>query len=166
MAKSEFLAKMSHNLRTPLNAIIGSADLIGGASFQKREGWHLEYSGYISKAVNSLLYLVNALLDLFQIEAGKLDLVEIEADLVELLESCIVDVVGTRSNELMKLVSSLEAQRVIVKVDPVRSRQIFNSLLSNAMKFTPETRRRRSRTQYRLSPGRLARRLIVRRKPS
>ncbi|MEC8700263.1 MAG: hypothetical protein VXY20_13075, partial [Pseudomonadota bacterium] len=66
-------------------------------------------------------------------------MVEIEADLVELLESCIVDVVGTRLNELTKLVSSLEAQRVIVKVDPVRGRQIFNSLLSNAMKFTPET---------------------------
>ncbi|MEC8174092.1 MAG: HAMP domain-containing sensor histidine kinase [Pseudomonadota bacterium] len=130
---------MSHDLRTPLNTIIGSADLIGGASFQKREGWHPEYSGYISDAVNSLLYLVNALLDLSQIEAGKLDLAEIEADLVELLESCIVDVVGMRSHELMKLVSSLEAQRVIVEVDPVRSRQIFDDLPSNAMKFTPET---------------------------
>ena len=76
MAKSEFLAKMSHELCTPLNAIIGFADLIGGASFQKREGWHPEYSGYISDAVNSLLYLVNNLLDLSRIEVGKLDLVE------------------------------------------------------------------------------------------
>ena len=139
MAKSEFLAKMSHELRTPLNAIIGFADLIGGASPQKREGRHLEYAGYISDAGNSLLYLVNDLLDLSRIEAGKLDLVETEADLVELLESCIVDVVGTRSHESMKLVSSLEAQTVVVKVDPVRIRQIFNNLLSNAIKFTPET---------------------------
>ena len=64
---------------------------------------------------------------------------EIEADLVELLESCIVDVVGTPSHELMKLVSSLEAQRVIVKVDPVRSRHILDNMLSNAMKFKLET---------------------------
>ncbi len=99
MATSEFLAKMSHDLRTPLNAIIGFADLTGGASLQKREGWHLEYSGYISDAGNSLLYLVNALLDLSQMEAGKLDLVETEANLVGLLESCIVDVVGTRLHE-------------------------------------------------------------------
>ena len=76
MAKSEFLAKMSHELCTPLNAIIGLGDLIGGASPQKREGRHLEYAGYISDAGNLLLYLVNDLLDLSRIEVGKLDLVE------------------------------------------------------------------------------------------
>jgi len=137
MAKSEFLAKMSHELRTPLNAIIGFADLIGSASIRKKDGRQNEYAGYISEAGNSLLYLVNDLLDLSRIEAGKLELVETEADLAELLESCIVDVVGTRTTESLKLVSALDDQKVIVKVDPVRIRQIFNNLLSNAIKFTP-----------------------------
>ena len=75
MAKSEFLAKLSHKLSTPFNAIIGFADLIGGASPQ-RVGRHLEYVSYISDAGNLLLYLVNDLLDLSRIEVGKLDLVE------------------------------------------------------------------------------------------
>ena len=132
--KSEFLANMSHEIRTPMNGILGMAQLLEDTTLSDEQG---EYLGNIQVSAESLLSIINDVLDLSKIEAGKLDIEEIEFD----LETCVEDaalVLGQSAQdkqvELTAFVSP-EARQALAG-DPGRLRQVLVNLLSNAVKFT------------------------------
>jgi signal transduction histidine kinase len=132
-AKSLFLANMSHELRTPLNAILGFSELMMGAGGSGPAG----YARDIHEAGSHLLAIVNDLLDLSRIEAGKLklDLGTIFVD--ELFAECIKFLADKAVAAGVKLVSSVADDAQTVQGDTQRLRQILLNLLSNAIKFTP-----------------------------
>lgn len=136
--KSEFLANMSHELRTPLNSIIGFADLIetevrgpiGQACYR-------EYSRDIKNSGIHLLEIINDILDLSKIEAGKLDLIEDTLALPSLIQSCM-RLIGERAkNAAIQLSSEIAADMPLIRADERKLKQILINLLSNAVKFTP-----------------------------
>jgi two-component system cell cycle sensor histidine kinase PleC len=133
-AKTNFLANVTHELRTPLNAIIGFSEIIetGAAS-----GDHAAYGKYIHEAGSRLLGIVNDVLTLARIEAGKLDLDEQAASLDEVLRASIK---SCRPQAEAKAVA-IEHQTGpdhLVFLDPSKMKQVFDHLLSNAVKFTGE----------------------------
>ncbi|UTW54874.1 ATP-binding protein [Kordiimonas sp. SCSIO 12610] len=138
-AKSEFLASMSHELRTPLNAILGFSEMFkkeiyGPLGSEK----YSEYSDHIYESGSHLLSIINDILDLSKVEAGKLSLAEEEvfiADIVEDAVNLITDKVDEKNIHL-----SLEQDNQIeyLYCDPRITKQILLNLLSNAVKFTPQ----------------------------
>jgi PAS domain S-box-containing protein len=137
-AKSEFLANMSHELRTPLNAIIGFSDLmldgVGVASNNER---FLEYAKDINDSGRHLLDVINDILDLSKIEAGKFELHETTVDIEALVRS-ILHLVEGRANEVgLDLGAEFGADLPWLWVDERAIKQICLNLLSNAVKFTP-----------------------------
>jgi len=135
--KSEFLATMSHELRTPLNAIIGFSELIQHALFGPLPAQYSEYAGDIHKSGHHLLALINDVLDLSKIEAGKFELHEDQVDMREL----ILDAVGLVSDHAKKsgveIVEHLSSKIPTVVADQRLLKQVMLNLLSNAIKFTP-----------------------------
>src|SRR4029077_8461734 len=136
--KSQFVASMSHELRTPLNAIIGLTDMLvtNAARFGTEKA--LEPLQRVNRAGTHLLGLINQVLDLSKIEAGKLELNPQTFQLAPLLD----EVVGTARQlaEQNKNRLLVEAQGDVgtLTVDPMRLRQILLNLLSNACKFTKQ----------------------------
>ncbi|KOR35026.1 hybrid sensor histidine kinase/response regulator [Planktothricoides raciborskii] len=136
--KSQFLAAMSHELRTPLNSILGFSDILQrqiGGTLTNRQLNHVKA---ISKSGQHLLGLINDILDLSKIEAGKVDLDLAPVSIHELCSSCL-KMIQPRADK-KKLALSLELDYRLSKVllDERRVRQILVNLLSNAIKFTPE----------------------------
>jgi PAS domain S-box-containing protein len=136
--KSEFLAAMSHELRTPLNTIIGFSELIFYGRVSPESPDHHEFMGDILASGRHLLQLINDVLDLAKVEAGKL---EFRPEPV-VVESVIAEVTSVlRTLSLQKRIRvQVEADRSIevVVVDPARLKQVLYNYLSNALKFTPE----------------------------
>ena len=135
-AKSDFLASMSHELRTPLNAIIGITEMLKEDA-EVEGDLHLdEPLGRVLRAGKLLLQLINEVLDLAKIEAGKLELQPEEIDLRSLLD----DIVDTAKPLAEKYANQLrlEAQTDLGRavLDPMRLRQVLLNLLSNSCKFT------------------------------
>jgi len=136
--KSEFIANVSHELRTPLVSIIGFAELLveSGDSPKTRERI-LRYSNNILTSGRMLLEIINDLLDLAKIEAGKLELHIVECD-VEQLCGALIDFLTPLADK-KRINLSLEcADATIMHTDAGRLKQILYNLLSNAVKFTPE----------------------------
>jgi two-component system cell cycle sensor histidine kinase PleC len=138
-AKSQFLANMSHELRTPLNAIIGFSQIIKdqsmGAVGQPR---YVEYAADIFGAGEHLLALINNVLDISKIQAGKFDLKEEPVDLHETVQGSMTAVTAQALKNKISLHVELPASLPPVRADAVAMRQILINLLSNAVKFTPE----------------------------
>ena len=137
-AKSEFLANMSHELRTPLNAIIGFSEIMESGMFGPLGAEkYLEYCRDIRESGNYLLDVINDILDMSKIEAGraKLDLQALALD--EVLEEAI-RVLAVRAAEKQLVVKVEVSPSVCVKADRRALKQIVLNLLSNAVKFTPE----------------------------
>ena len=136
-AKSEFLAGMSHELRTPMNAILGFSDLLVEQLGVVLTPAQQRYFRNIKDAGDHLLDLINEVLDLSKVEAGRLELRPEAIGLSALVEPVIE---STRRAAQAKHVAFTtdEVGRVVVRVDPGRVRQILYNLLSNAVKFTPE----------------------------
>ena len=134
-AKSEFLANMSHEIRTPMTAILGYADLLREPGLP-RSDFHT-YLGVIRRNGDHLLRLINDILDLSKIEAGRMVLERVECSLDELLD----DVMGSlRASARQKgLEFGLRLQGALptrLSTDPVRVRQVLLNLVGNAIKFT------------------------------
>lgn len=135
-AKSEFLSNMSHEIRTPLNGIIGTADLMLRGNLADEEKASIEI---IAESGKSLLAIINDVLDISKIEAGKIQIFEIETNLREVTESCIAAFTAMASMKKLELNASfVKDLPENVWVDEVRFRQILTNLISNAIKFTPQ----------------------------
>lgn len=137
-AKSEFLANMSHELRTPLNAIIGFADLmeheVRGPIGQP---CYREYSHDIKNSGTHLLTIINDILDLSKIEAGKLEFAETIVELPGVIHSCVRLIAERAICAAVHLSSELAANMPPIRADERKLKQIIINLLSNAVKFTP-----------------------------
>ncbi|MCA1838818.1 MAG: ATP-binding protein [Actinomycetota bacterium] len=138
-AKSEFLANMSHELRTPLNAVIGYSELMADPYFGPLKGAEVRRQ---AKAINQsgkhLLELINDVLDLSKIEAGRLTL-NIEQVHIRKTIKQVVGLVQTLADaKQIRLRTKIAASPVAVYADEKRFRQILLNLLSNAIKFTPD----------------------------
>jgi signal transduction histidine kinase/ActR/RegA family two-component response regulator len=136
--KSQFLAAMSHELRTPLNSILGFSDILErqiGGTLTSRQLSHVKA---ISKSGQHLLGLINDILDLSKIEAGKVDLDLAPVSIHELCSSCLKMIQPRADKKKLALSLELDYRLSQVLLDERRVRQILVNLLSNAIKFTPE----------------------------
>jgi PAS domain S-box-containing protein len=136
--KSEFLANMSHELRTPLNAVIGFSTITGDAMFGPvGNPKYVEYANDINDSGKHLLELINDILDLSKIEAGKLELHEQDVDVARAVEACLT-VVKERAQEAnLRLDTDFAEGLPPLWADLLKLKQILINLLSNAVKFTP-----------------------------
>jgi signal transduction histidine kinase len=135
--KSEFLANMSHELRTPLNAIIGFSDVLHEQMFGELNEHQLGYVGDVSEAGRHLLALINDILDLSKVEAGRMLLELSDVSLPDTLQSGLT-MHGERAIQgSVTLGLSLEPDDIVVEADERKVRQVVFNLLSNAVKFTP-----------------------------
>ncbi len=137
-AKSEFLANMSHELRTPLNAILGFSEIIKTRTFGPSSERYPDYAGHIFDSGTHLLALINDILNLSKLEAGRFVLQEEDVDLAATAAACINLVDGLARKAKIRLSVSLDDDNRFIRVDERRLRQILINLLSNAVKFTPE----------------------------
>ena len=138
-SKSEFLANMSHELRTPLNAIIGFSEIISNELFgPMANDKYLEYMKDILTSSRHLLSIINDVLDMSKIEAGKL---ELSKELVG-MQCVVADVLRMMQERALsrriELVSQVVAAEVVIWADERAIKQIFLNLLSNAIKFSQE----------------------------
>lgn len=133
-AKSVFLANMSHEIRTPLSGILGFTELLDNTKLSSQQH---DYTNIIHKSASNLLNIINDILDLSKIEAGKLEIGAIDFNLVNVVEDIIdlltpvayekdVELVYQISNDLPRFISG----------DPVRIHQVITNLVGNAIKFT------------------------------
>ncbi|MFL6688724.1 MAG: sensor histidine kinase [Alphaproteobacteria bacterium] len=136
-AKSEFLANMSHELRTPLNAILGFSEMIQSGHFARDPGKHTEYANLIHESGQHLLALINDILDLAKIEAGRLRLNEKDVDLASLVDSTIKLVGGKAEQQHVAIEADIAPRLPLVHADERALKQMLLNLLSNAAKFTP-----------------------------
>ncbi|MCW5732248.1 MAG: response regulator [Alphaproteobacteria bacterium] len=136
-AKSQFLANMSHELRTPLNAIIGFSQIIREQTAGPPVAdCYRDYANDILTSGMHLLELINDILDLSKIEAGKLDLLESVIEIGELVESCLRPMQARSSESGIRLVTALPRDLPGLWADARKMRQILFNLISNSMKFT------------------------------
>jgi PAS domain S-box-containing protein len=135
--KSEFLASMSHELRTPLNAIIGFSDLLAEQTGQVLSEKQMRFLGHIRQGAHHLLDLINDILDLSKIEAGRLELFRENFLLEDALEETLASVRPMAAAKRIIIERQAPADLMIV-ADRVRFKEILVNLLSNAVKFTPE----------------------------
>lgn len=137
--KSEFLATMSHEFRTPLNAIIGFSSLLRHPKTKNMAIERLaDYSGAIQDSGQHMLELVNDILDISAIEAGKRTLTFEEMSVGTVIKHCVSQVKGQASDKSIKIEISVEMEPDLMTADERSIRQILLNLLSNAVKFTPE----------------------------
>ncbi|MGO8915072.1 MAG: PAS domain S-box protein [Stellaceae bacterium] len=133
-AKSDFIANISHELRTPLNGVIGFTNLLLNENLPAEQR---RYATFAHDAGSSLLAIINNILDLSKIEAGKLTLVETDFSVIELAVSCNTVVWHAARERGLDLNFVLKPDVVnLVRGDPDRIRQVLLNLLSNAIKFT------------------------------
>lgn len=134
-AKSDFLAMMSHELRTPLNAIIGFSEVLGDQAFGPLNDRQATYVRNVLDSGRHLLRLINDVLDLSKIEAGRLEIRREPCAALDLCQAAMTIVQPAADRKRLVLTARGDA---LLDADPVRSRQVLFNLLSNAVKFTPD----------------------------
>jgi signal transduction histidine kinase len=135
--KSDFLATMSHELRTPLHSILGFSDVLlnsAGQLNEKQARWVANIKG----SGQQLLNLINDILDLAKIEAGKMEVRPEELSIPDLCENQVTMLRPQAEKKNLELRTQYESALPLIKQDAAKLRQILSNLLSNAIKFTPE----------------------------
>ena len=136
--KSEFLANMSHELRTPLNAVMGFSEVIKNELFGPvGVAQYKQYADDIYESGAHLLAIINDILDLSKVEAGKFDLNETEVQVPELCRSVIHIVKGRADEAGIMLIKRIPENPPYLVADPRSLKQMLLNLMSNAIKFTP-----------------------------
>jgi PAS domain S-box-containing protein len=137
-AKSQFLSRMSHELRTPLNHIMGFTELILDKSFGELNAIQEEYLSDVYNSSEHLLSLVNEILDISKIEAGRFELKPSEFNLKLLVENSLSIIADKALQRGITLTASIEPIPETIFADELRVKQILYNLLSNAVKFTED----------------------------
>jgi signal transduction histidine kinase len=136
--KSEFLANMSHELRTPLNAVIGFSEVLAEGLFGEVNDKQAEYLKDILESGRHLLSLINDILDLSKIEAGRMELEPSEFDLPGAIDTTLLLMRERAGRKGIEVSRTIDAQLGILRADERKVKQVLLNLLSNAVKFTPE----------------------------
>jgi signal transduction histidine kinase len=139
--KSEFLANMSHELRTPLNAIIGFSEVLSERMFGELNEKQEEYLKDIHASGTHLLSLINDILDLSKIEAGRMELELSDFDLPAAIDNALMLVRERAGRRSIALHTKIDNRLGQIQADERKVRQVVLNLLSNAIKFTPEAGR-------------------------
>jgi signal transduction histidine kinase len=135
--KSDFLATMSHELRTPLHSILGFSDVLlasAGVLSEKQARWVANIKG----SGQALLNLINDILDLAKIEAGKMEVRPEELSVPELAESQVTMLRPQAEKKNIELRTQYDSSLPLISQDSAKLQQVLSNLLSNAIKFTPE----------------------------
>ena len=139
VAKSRFLATMSHELRTPLNAILGFSEVMHSEIMGPMENkLYKEYAGNIHHSGSHLLHLINEILDLSRIEAGRYELNESAVRLIDVVDDCHRLLKLRLEGKALKIIEEFDESISAVWVDERAIRQVVLNLMSNALKFTPK----------------------------
>jgi signal transduction histidine kinase len=147
--KSEFLANMSHELRTPLNAIIGFSSLLHAGRVGPLTDTQVEYLGDVLLSSRHLLQLINDVLDLAKVEAGKTELQLENVDLARVASEARDILRGLAAEKRIDLTIDVAPELPAVRADARLLKQILYNYLSNAIKFTPD----RGKVQLRIRPA-------------
>ncbi|MBF0369061.1 MAG: transporter substrate-binding domain-containing protein [Magnetococcales bacterium] len=138
LAKSEFLAIMSHEIRTPMNAILGMGELLKETKLSDTQAWYVKT---LNRSGETLLALINDILDLSKIEAGQLKLELVPFDLRKLIDETMALFALTAQDKGIELTAGVgEGIPKLVRGDPTRLRQVLLNLTGNAVKFTKQGR--------------------------
>jgi signal transduction histidine kinase/DNA-binding response OmpR family regulator len=146
--KSQFLANMSHELRTPLNAVIGFAELLHSGDVKPNAPEHQEFLGEILDSGRHLLRLINDILDLSKVEAGKIELRPENVDIAKLAGQAATAMSSAAQAKNMRLEVVVAPEIKTMRTDPGRLTQVLYNYLSNAVKFSPKG----SVVQLRIAP--------------
>lgn len=152
--KSEFIANMSHELRTPLNTIIGFSKLIGEhqtRALPDREV--VQYAHLINDAAAHLLAVINDILDISKMQAGRYTLDARDVDVIDIVDSVVDNLRLVAEENGLTLTSDSDANLEPIRGDAVKLRQVFTNLLNNAIKFTQEGGHVRVETRRRANGG-------------
>jgi signal transduction histidine kinase/putative methionine-R-sulfoxide reductase with GAF domain len=136
--KSEFLANMSHELRTPLNAVIGFSEVLIQRMFGELSDKQEEYLKDIYASGQHLLSLINDILDLSKIEAGRMELALADFDLPAAIENVLILMRERAGRRGVTLARAVDERLATIHADERKVKQVLLNLLSNALKFTPE----------------------------
>jgi signal transduction histidine kinase len=136
--KSDFLAKMSHELRTPLNSIIGFSELLIEQEEQVDSAKRVSFLANVSSSAHRLLGLINDLLDISKVEAGKMPMRFESIDLRGTIANTIASTAPLFDRKRQQVEVNMPSEPMLVRADPARVEQILLNLLSNANKFSPE----------------------------
>lgn len=137
-AKSEFLTNMSHELRTPLNSIIGFSDMLIYSEQHEMDEKQIRYLNNISNSGKHLLEVINDILDISKIEAGRMDLSIEETNVVEIMEEVIKNVSSLVDQKSLTLEYDIADEVTVIDTDKLKFKQILYNLIGNAIKFTME----------------------------
>jgi signal transduction histidine kinase len=136
--KSEFLASMSHELRTPLNAVLGFSEVLLERMFGDINEKQTEYLQDILESGRHLLSLINDILDLSKVEAGRMELELADFDLPSAIDNALTLVRERATRRGITLGCTIDERLGMIRGDERKVKQILLNLLSNALKFTPE----------------------------
>ena len=135
--KSLFIANVSHELRTPLSSIIGFSELLGNKDFGELTDKQDKYLNTIQKSSKHLLHLINNVLDLSKVDAGKMPVTVSEFSISDLLRDAVEEFLPIVSKKEIKLITEFKDKLPEIAADSVKLKEVIDNLLSNAVKFTP-----------------------------
>jgi signal transduction histidine kinase len=137
-SKSEFLANMSHELRTPLNSVIGFSDVLLKNRKAHLDDSELSYMRRIRDNGSHLLTIIDEILDLSRIEAGRMDVDLVEVDVKQLVDEVVASFASSSKASGVEVTTDVPLALDRVRTDRTRLRQVLTNLVGNALKFTPE----------------------------